>query len=803
MKGLRIICAVFALLVGILRVSADGMMHPYYPPYWVPPIMPPHVIYIPPVLPAFSVNYHKVKVNIDHQIATTDIDQEFHNNANMEVEGKYIFPLEDGISINKFSMYAGNEELTHRILTKEEAKKIYTDIVRKRQDPALLEWSGTRAISASVYPIPANGDKRVTISYQEVLGATGGVIKYVYPLKTEKVSATPLKECSIEININSAQPIRSIYSPSHNVTIKKTSETTALVSYSEKNTRPDRDLVLYYTVSDKDLGIDLLSYRDNQKGDGFFMLLAAPKVDLKAEDIQAKDVEFVFDTSGSMAGDKIEQSKKALYFCLNNLNTRDRFNIITFSSDVRAWETTLQPVTPENVKRAIDAVSTMRGNGGTDINSALRAALNNLGDRPAAETGLPVVIFLTDGQPTVGEQVDDNILKNVTKNNFSKARIFSFGVGEDYNVQLLDKLANGNNGFAQNVGAKEDIEVKVSDFYGRISMPLLTNLKIDWGTANVYDIFPKTLPDIYQGAQLVITARYAIKDAPLHTAVTVSGMANGKELRYIYDATFPASAITADFVPRLWATRKIGYLEDQVRLNGAKAEVVQEIIQLSKEYGILTEYTSFLVDLDTNPPVAGAPRPLALRSSKDLTATGTKVMNDYRDNTKGADQIAQAQNRNYNYYANQSPSAYSSAVTDSIGYQAYGYEYGKAGAAGAAPTLGGAGVPGATTNNTPPPADRGLRNFNQRSFVQEGKKLTDINLKDAQNVIKVKQFSPAYFQLANADTNMAQYLSLSKDITISLQEDAIVVGTEGRDTEFTPEELAKLAKQMATSFISI
>ncbi|MEI7834456.1 MAG: VWA domain-containing protein, partial [bacterium] len=679
-------------------------------------------------------------------------------------------------------------------------------IVRRREDPALLEWVGTRAISASVYPIPANGDKRIAISYQEVLGANGGVIKYVYPLKTEKVSATPLKECSIEININSAQPIRSIYSPTHNVTIKKTSETTALVSYSEKDTRPDRDLVLYYTVSDKDLGIDLLSYRDNQKGNGFFTLLAAPKVDLKADDIQAKDVEFVFDTSGSMAGDKIEQSKKALSFCLNNLNKGDRFNIITFSSDVRAWETTLQPVTPENVKRALDAVNAMRGNGGTDINSALRAALMNLGDRPAAETGLPVVIFLTDGQPTVGEQVDANILNNVTKINVSKARIFNFGVGEDYNVQLLDKLANGNNGFAQNVGAKENIEVKVSDFYARISTPLLTNLKIDWGTANVYDIFPKTLPDVYQGAQLVITARYAIKDTPVHTAITISGMANGKEHRYTYDANFPASAITADFVPRLWATRKIGYLEDQVRLNGATTEVVQEIIQLSKEYGILTEYTSFLVDLDTNPPVAGGdPRPLALRSSKDLAAAGSRVMNTYRDSAKSSDQIAQAQNRNNNYYANQNPSGYSSAVTDSVGYQAYSYGYGSGGAAGAAPTLGGAGVPTIKppTANTPPPADRGLRNFNQRSFVQEGTKLTDINLKDAQKVIKVKQFSPAYFQLANADSNMAQYLSLSKEITVSLQDDAITVGTEGREAEFTPEELAKLTKQMAATFISI
>ncbi|MEI7832442.1 MAG: VIT domain-containing protein, partial [bacterium] len=145
MKGLRIACALFALLAGLLPAFADGMMIPIYPPDWRPPIMPPHVIYVPPVLPAFGVNYHKVKVNIDRQIATTDIDQEFHNNANRVVEGQYTFPLADGITINKFSMYAGAEELTHRILTKEEAKQIYTDIVRRREDPALLEWVGTRA----------------------------------------------------------------------------------------------------------------------------------------------------------------------------------------------------------------------------------------------------------------------------------------------------------------------------------------------------------------------------------------------------------------------------------------------------------------------------------------------------------------------------------------------------------------------------------------------------------------------------------------------------------------------------------
>lgn len=798
MKGLRIICAVCALLVGILRVAADGMMHPYYPPYWEPPIMPPHVIYVPPVLPAFSVNYHKVKVNIDHQIATTDIDQEFHNNANMEVEGKYIFPLEDGISINKFSMYAGNEELTHRILTKEEAKKIYTDIVRKRQDPALLEWSGTSAISASVYPIPANGDKRVTISYQEVLGANGGVIKYVYPLKTEKVSATPLKECSIEINIDSAQPIRSIYSPTHNVTINKISETKAKVTYSESNTMPDRDLVLYYTVSDKDLGLDLLSYRDTQKGDGFFLLLAAPKVDLKPEEIQAKDVEFVFDTSGSMAGAKIEQSKKALIYCLNSLNARDRFNIVTFSSDVRIWEAKMQAATSENVKRAIDVVSGMKGNGGTDINSALRAALDNLNERSATETALPVVIFLTDGQATVGEQVAENILKNVTKVNVKNARIFNFGVGEDYNVQLLDKLAMGNSGFAQNVGSQENIEVKVSDFYARISSPVLTNLKIDWGTANVYDIFPKTLPDVYQGAQLVITARYASKDIPLHTSVTVSGMANGKEMRFVYDATFPASSISEDFVPRLWATRKIGYLEDQVRLNGAKEEVVKEIIQLSKEYGILTEYTSFLVDLDTN-PATGVVRPMAMSSDKDLAAKGTKVMESYRNSTSNTDQIAQGQNRYNNAYANQLPSSYNNQSADSYSYQA---NNGYAGA-GNVPTYGaGTSIQPKPVIAPPPPTTSGLQHFNQRSFVQTGKQLIDVNLKDTQNKLKVKLFSPAYFQLAAANDKMAQYLSRGEEITIALQGDAIVVGNEGREEEFTTEELARLTDQMAASFIS-
>jgi Ca-activated chloride channel family protein len=165
-------------------------------------------------------------------------------------------------------------------------------------------------------------------------------------------------------------------------------------------------------------------------------------------------------------------------------------------------------------------------------------------------------------------------------------------VGYDVNTHLLDRLAEEHRGVSEYVTPDENIEVQVSAFFRKVSEPVLSDTDVGFSTLSVSELYPISLPDIFRGTQLIILGRYEGRGS---TAVRLTGTVNGRKTWFDYDATFPANGEEHDFIPRLWATRKIGYLMGEIRLNGEKRELVDEIIALSKEYGFMTPYTSFLV----------------------------------------------------------------------------------------------------------------------------------------------------------------------------------------------------------------
>ena len=262
---------------------------------------------MPPVqvIPYLTVKYHHVEVTIENQVATTRIDQVFINDYDREIEGTYIFPLPEDAAISTFDMWVDGKKLEGRVLPKDEARRIYEEIVRGRRDPALLEYVGRNAFQARIFPIPARGEKRVQIEYSQLLAADNGLVKYVYPLNTEKFSPKPLKDVSVSVQIKAAQAIKSVYSPSHDVAVTRQGERQAVASYEATNVRPDKDFVLYYSTSGDDVGLSLLTYRPSGE-DGYFLLLAAPKVEIDASKVVPKDVILVLDTSGSMEGQEAD-----------------------------------------------------------------------------------------------------------------------------------------------------------------------------------------------------------------------------------------------------------------------------------------------------------------------------------------------------------------------------------------------------------------------------------------------------------------------------------------------------------------
>ncbi|MHC4471494.1 MAG: VIT domain-containing protein, partial [Planctomycetota bacterium] len=576
MRRATLAVAVLMLTALTGQAFADGfIVVPRHPP------RRPEVRTIP-----LAIKYHRVKVTIRDQVAVTEIDQVFINPNPYQLEGTYIFPIPEEASISAFSMWIDGKEMPGELLERDKARKIYMDIVRSMRDPALLEYAGRNMFKASIFPIPPRGEKRVKLSYQEICRADGGLVRYLYPLNTEKFSSRPLEDVSVVVDIKGKLPIKNVTCPSHPVEVVTRSDTEARVAYEARNVTPDRDLLLYYSISADEFALNFLTHRPKPREDGYFMLLLSPGTETGK--VIDKDVCFVVDTSGSMQGKKMEQAKAALKFCLQSLNPGDRFSLVPFATEARAFSEMLLGASKENVARGVQYVEELRALGGTAIDEALTLALKMSPDsqRPY------MVVFLTDGLPTIGETKEPLILENVKRLNKGNVRLFAFGVGNDVNTHLLDKLAEQNRGTREYVDEAENLELKVSNFYTKIANPVLSDIEVGFPGVDVHDVYPRRLPDLFKGSQLVVVGRFKGSG---QKAAKLTGKVSGEAKTIAHDVSFPVTEDGNSFLPRLWAIRKIGFLLDEIRLHGEKKELRDEVVRLARLHGVVTPYTSFLV----------------------------------------------------------------------------------------------------------------------------------------------------------------------------------------------------------------
>jgi Ca-activated chloride channel family protein len=566
----------------------------------------------------------KVDIDIDEQVADVNVDLVFHNQHGHRIEGTFLFPLPESTAIHDFVMYADGKKLDGEILKKEQAREIYDRIVNRQRDPALLEYVGCDLFQASIFPIPPNGDTRIQLAYEQLLERDAGLTEVVYPLRTTRPDARPIGELVLDIALKSDVPLKSIYSPTHDVDTVRKSDQEARVGFEGKGVAADRDFVLYYATSEGEFGANLIAHRQRSE-DGFFLVLLAPKTGFGEEELPAKDIVFVFDTSGSMAGDKIDQARRALVFCLDNLAEGDRFNVITFATSLREFSDGLVKADGDTVEEAIDFVEKMKAVGGTNIEEALQRALKLLhgSDRPS------MVLFLTDGYPTVGETDTDKLVDVVGDENDEEHRLFTFGVGDEINAQLLDRVTRDNGGASEYVRPKEDIELKVSSFYAKVSRPVLTDIEMRLDGARTYDVYPTKLGDLFYGTELRVLGRY---EGEGDVKLTLTGdTAKGGE-RFEYDVYLPRREEDHGFIPRLWAIRKVGYLLDEIRLKGENRELKDEIVELALTYGIVTPYTSFLVNEDER---VVAQRPAETRRAFMEAQRAHDVFGAYEDGAYG------------------------------------------------------------------------------------------------------------------------------------------------------------------------
>jgi Ca-activated chloride channel homolog len=591
MKRLAWLClALFSVLPsfgsGLIIIHEPDFWQPW--PHHPPPrIRPPHPV--PPATTPLEVSYTKVEAKINDQIATTTFDQEFYNPNSRQLEGTFLFPVPKGAHINRFSMEINGKQVEAELLAADKARGIYEDIVRKLKDPALLEFAGRDLFKVRIFPIEAHGRKRIVLSYSQLLKSDSGLVNFVVPFNTEKFCTKPIRNVSVKIDLETKQPLKSVYSPSHKVEIKRKEGHHATIGFEASDVKPDTDFQLLYALDKSDIGLNLMTFKESGE-DGYFVLLASPGSEIRGTKVFPKDVVFVLDTSGSMAGAKLEQAKKALVFCVENLNKEDRFDVLRFATEVEPLFDKLTDANSDNTTRARKWIAELKPIGGTAINDALTKAVANRPDK----TDRPyVVVFLTDGRATVGVTDENLIRANVTKTNKDNTRIFCFGIGTDVNTHMLDSIAEDTRAFSQYVLPEEDIEVKVSSFFTKIKEPVLASAKLIFpDDVRVTKMYPSALPDVFKGEQLVVAGRYSGKASG---AIRLEGSVSGDTKSYSYDATFPEKSSDHEFIPRLWATRRVGYLLDEIRLRGENKELKDEVSDLARKYNIVTPYTAYLI----------------------------------------------------------------------------------------------------------------------------------------------------------------------------------------------------------------
>ncbi|MBC7811225.1 MAG: VWA domain-containing protein, partial [Burkholderiales bacterium] len=578
------------LVAGIIPAAAQGIIVPDCPPPCLDcdvrvPCWTPGVFTDPSWL---KIDFHRVNVTVEDQIATTNVDMQFTNVGESLAEGTFIFPLPQGATVDQLIMYVDGQAIEARILEADEARAVYDEIVRQYRDPALLEYIGTGAVQANIFPIPPGDFRRVEISYVQILEIDNGLIHYVYPMNTAHVSGRTIDEMSVSVDVQSNDEISNIYSPSHEIAISRDGDDGFSAGYESNNFRPDGDFSLYWGISSDEINVNLLTFREGANDNGFFMLLVQPPVEVPDDQLFPKDVIIVLDQSGSMDGDKWQQAQDAAAYVLENLNPEDHFNVVLFSTGYRTFSNEME--TPAEAQEAIDWIYTQDAIGGTDINLALTTALDMVGERPAT------ILFMTDGLPTEGETEIEGILENVENAAPSNASIFAFGVGDDVDTFLLDTIVQANNGISSYVRPSERIDEEMASLYNKINAPVLTDIEIDFGDLMVEDMYPAVpLPDLFAGSQITLVGRYR-GDAD-DTSITLRGEVNGEPQSFTYSSLdFPERAGGEPFIARLWATRRIGDLLQSIRLNGENPEIVESIVDLSVRYGIITPYTSFLID---------------------------------------------------------------------------------------------------------------------------------------------------------------------------------------------------------------
>ncbi|HSE28675.1 MAG TPA: VIT domain-containing protein [Gemmatimonadales bacterium] len=664
----------------------------------------------------------EVRVSVAGRVATVDVAERFRNDGGALAEGSYLYPVPRDAVFESFSLWVGTEEVQGEMLRAEEARGIYEEIVRRRKDPALLTLEGHGLIRARVFPIQPGETRQVRLRYRHVLEREGDALRVRYAVAPVPAARGHGDDSPRPIAFRLEGADRELgtpYSPTHDIRhdvrngrLEVTAEPTGAGT-----------LELFLPLRRGGIGTSLVAHAPGGE-DGYFLLFVNPPAPEAGRAIP-RDLTLVVDVSGSMAGEKMEQARAALRQALATLGPRDRFRVIAFASDVRQFRDGWAPATRATLDEARAFVDGLRASGGTNIEGALEAALAT--DTP--EGRLPLVLFATDGQPSVGERQPDRLADRAASA-LGGRRIFPVGIGHDVNTYLLDRLARDGRGSAEYVAPGASVETALGSLTDRMRFPALTDLRIVSSPVRFDRLAPGDLPDLFAGEELVLVGRYQGEG---HGDVIIEGRRDGRAERVVVRGTFPRRDGENAFVSRLWATRRVGELTRQLRLEGPNPEMVEEIRTLALRHGILTEYTSYLVLEPGMDP--RNPQPLAMeRPAAPAAQAGAAYF-------RRAEESAELQKSS------------TLATADAAANRRAERE--------------------ARADGTP------IRSAGGRTFRLRDGAWTDAAHAPSRELVRVKAWSPAYFELARALPEIVPALQAGDEVIVAGRKVSVRVGAEG------------------------
>ena len=637
-------------------------------------------------------------------------------------EADYMFPLPQGAAFENLQLSINGELVSGETLGADEARRVYEDIVRRKRDPALVEWMGYGLLRARIFPLAAGEEKTVVVRFQSVAQREGDVLRLDYLRSDARSdSASDAERWNFTLNYPTHHGYGKPYSPTHNVAQVREGEVAI--------TGPERAITVLVPIArSTGASIAVLPYRASNE-DGFALISLTPPEGRAAT--TPRDITFVLDVSGSMNGKKIDQAKAAGRQLVQSLRSGDRFRLIDFSTDVRTFRDGWAPATPENLAAADKYFSQLEAEGSTNIEAALAEALNNQSDDGEH---LPIVLFITDGEPTVGERSADKLVAGMVAKR-GHARLFTFGLGADVNASLLEQLALEGRGTAQFVRPDESVERAVSLVASRLSGPVATDLVIHTDDdVQLKNLSPSGPIDLFEGQDAIVLARYQGTGS---THLTFRGRTASGPVEWSQTVTFPDRERANPFVARLWATQRIGYLSAERHKHGANAEIDDEIRQLGMRFGIPTELTSYLVQ---------EPQDVAMRRVRRI---GDNSMQLDQVTITGTAQAASAPMAAFKAakQASVARAATSLVMTDSA----------------------------AMTSA----AEKTVRQVDGRTFWRQDSVWVDSRWRDGMRVVRVKPYSPAYFALLEAVPELRPALAVGDAVRVAGRSVAIEVVGDG------------------------